>query len=125
MHLHNTREAGFTLIELMICIIIAMVLLTVALPKYQDYQVRAKYLSAVSQLGADKNAVISTAISNGFSFAKLPEEQLDHDQIQQTFALNDNSGNPYVSFRGGKKESDYDYMLYQFVDKESMSSRHK
>lgn len=116
----NSQQAGFTLLELMITLTIVTILITVAIPKYQDYQVRTKYISAVSQLGADKNAIINTAILDGFSFAEIPLEQQDQAGMQKHFALRDTSGNEYLSENGGKKKSDSDFMLYQFVDKDAM-----
>ena len=118
----NNQETGFTLIELMICLIIAMVLITVAIPKYQDYTVQAKYLSAVKQLGAGKNSIINTAIMNGFSFSGLPDQQLFHDEMEAHFALPDTSAHQHLGHTGGQKESDSDYMLYQFVDKDAMKA---
>lgn len=115
-------QRGFTLLELMIVLIIAMILVTVAIPAYQDYQVKSKYVSAVSQLSADKLAIVDLAIRGGFSFRDLPEDELDHEGIQQHFALADTNHRDYLGHQGGKKGSDNDYMLYQFVDKDEINA---
>lgn len=119
---YNNKQSGFTLIELMMCITIAMTLITVAIPKYQDYKVQAKYLSAVNQLGAGKNSIINSAIMNGFSFSDIPDQQLFHEEMEAYFALADTSAHKHLGHTGGQKESDSDYMLYQFVDKDAMSA---
>ena len=51
---------GFTLIELMIVIAIIAILLTLAVPMYQDYTVRAKVMESLALAASAKSAVAQT-----------------------------------------------------------------
>jgi type IV pilus assembly protein PilA len=72
------RSKGFTLIELMIVVAIIAVLLSLALPSYQDFSVRAKVGEGLSVASGAKVAVsiacqedpsiVPTADSVGFHF---------------------------------------------------------
>ena len=50
----NTKQKGFTLIELMIVVAIIGILAAVAIPAYTDYLKRSKVAEAVSMLGGLK-----------------------------------------------------------------------
>ena len=43
----NRKESGFSLIELMIVVAIIGVLVAIALPQYQNYQIRSKVTEAL------------------------------------------------------------------------------
>lgn len=72
--------SGFTLIELMIVVAIIAIILTLALPVYTNYTIRAKVGEALSVAAATKTAVTITCMENpdltdlnnnaaGYSFA--------------------------------------------------------
>ncbi len=67
------RNAGFTLIELMIVIAILGILIAIALPAYQDYTVRTKMSEALSLAGKEKLAVAEYYMDNG-AFASTLEQ---------------------------------------------------
>ena len=54
----NKAQKGFTLIELMIVVAIIGILAAVALPAYQTYADRAKFVEATLEAKPSKNAII-------------------------------------------------------------------
>lgn len=69
----NVFTNGFTLIELMIAIAIVGILLSLALPAYQDYAVRAKIAEALNLASAMKIMISEYYVSEG----ELPETAAD------------------------------------------------
>ncbi len=53
----RSRQAGFTLIELVIIIVILGILAAVAIPKYQDMSAEAREAAARSALGALRSGI--------------------------------------------------------------------
>ncbi len=76
----GAASKGFTLIELMIVIAIIAVLVSLALPAYQDYSIRTKVTEGLSVATAAKVAVAETCMTEpttvpsnrsvGYSFAR-------------------------------------------------------
>lgn len=59
----DTRQKGFTLIELMIVVAIIGILAAVALPAYQDYTVRARVTEALIVGGDAQKRLVSDGVS--------------------------------------------------------------
>ncbi|GAA3546685.1 pilin [Zobellella aerophila] len=53
----NSRQGGFTLIELMIVVAIVAILAAVALPAYQTYTKKAKFSEVIAATGSAKTAI--------------------------------------------------------------------
>ena len=65
----NRKQAGFTLIELMIVVAIIGILAAVALPAYQDYTRRAEFSETIVGTGVLKTAVEVCVQSLGLTAA--------------------------------------------------------
>lgn len=60
----TVKNSGFTLIELMIVVAIIAIILTLALPVYTNYSIRAKIGEGLSVAAAAKTAVAATCMEN-------------------------------------------------------------
>ncbi|MEJ8569614.1 pilin [Elongatibacter sediminis] len=74
------RPTGFTLIELMIVIAIIAIILTLALPVYTNYTIRAKIGEALAVAAATKTAVASTCHED------LTLTGIDNETVGYTFS---------------------------------------
>jgi len=61
----HSRQAGFTLIEVMIVVAVIGILAAVAMPTFRDYSARAKVTEALIQLNNCRNTVQEVYMSGG------------------------------------------------------------
>ncbi len=64
-NLSQSKEAGFTLIEVMVVVAIIGILVAVAVPKYQDYIARSRVVEGLNLASAAKLAVTEVFSSRG------------------------------------------------------------
>jgi len=121
------NEAGFTLIELVIVIVILGILASVAIPKYEDMREQARTATLKGQLGSIRSAVAiqygRTALSGAASFPVLngaifadgnvPKEPVLNSNAVKTTAGVDNAGGwQYLSATGLVKANLTAYSSY-------------
>ena len=99
-------EAGFTLIELVIVIVILGILASVAIPRYEDMREQARVATLKGQLGSIRSAVAiqyaRNALNNSAAFptldgtifadARVPKEPVMNSNAVKTTAGVDNAG---------------------------------
>jgi len=69
----NTKQRGFTLIEVVITVAVLGILVSIAIPNYQSYVVRAKVTEGLSMLSESKNRIAQHFVARG----ELPQNFSD------------------------------------------------
>ncbi len=105
------NEAGFTLIELVIVIVILGILASVAIPKYEDMREQARTATLKGQLGSIRSAVAiqygRTALSGAASFPVL-----NSNAVKTTAGVDNAGGWQYLSATGLVKANLTAYSSY-------------
>lgn len=118
----DSAQKGLTLIELMIAMIIVGMMSTLAVPAYNDYLVVMKYRHAVPHIVANRTAVINYAIKHERSFAALSDAELSAAQMKAIFNIENTTRHKYMKDIGGIKASDWDFLVYQYIDKDEIGA---
>ena len=104
------RKKGFTLIELMITIAIVGILLSLAVPAYQNYTIRAKVAEALTVASSFKSLIAESYLNTG----NIPADAAAAG-ISSDFATE------YIQEVGYKKEGDVGQLQITLSDKVSGS----
>ena len=77
-------QLGFTLIELMIVVAIIAIILTLALPVYTNYTIRAKIGEALSVAAAAKTTVTATCMEDP-TLTSLDNDKVGYAYVESTW----------------------------------------
>lgn len=82
----NLTQKGFTLIELMVVIVIVGIIMTLALPAYQDYVARTQVTAGLADITGAK-VTIEDKVSQGVDTAQITAYSGNTDAVLQALSL--------------------------------------
>jgi len=99
---NSRKQAGFTLIELMIVVAIIGVLAAIAIPAYQNYTIRAQVTEGINMAALAKTPITDAFLSNGEAPANRSEAGLTSNPTdtvgKYTSSVNIDNGVLIVTF---------------------------
>ncbi|WP_146906937.1 pilin [Arenimonas daejeonensis] len=99
-------QQGFTLIELMIVVAIIAILAAIAIPAYQDYNIRAQTTAGLADISAGKSAFETKLLAEGISSYNTDDIGLSSSTTRCAISLSPGAdgyircqlaGNPVIS----------------------------
>lgn len=76
---------GFTLIEVMVIIVIISILVSISIPIYQSYIIRAQVINIISETEQYKTFINYTYSQTGFCPSQIEIDQINNTQLSTSF----------------------------------------